>query len=57
MRNEDYDYDHRDDLQGHHAAGAAEAAWENAMDDEDEDDVDPKWEMELESRPWHCPFD
>ena len=60
MRNEDYDYDHRDDLQGHHAAGAAEAAWENAMDedeDEDEDEVDPKWEMELESRPWHCPFD
>jgi hypothetical protein len=48
------DYDERDDLMGHHAAGAAEAAWEEAMSI---DDVDPTWEMEVESRPWHCPFD
>lgn len=59
MRYEDYDHDDRDELSGHHAAGAAEAAWEDAMDDESAsaDDIDPTWEMELESRPWHCPFD
>jgi hypothetical protein len=50
------DYDDRDDLMGHHAAGAAEAAWEEAAYDV-ADEVDPTWEMELESRPWHCPFD
>jgi hypothetical protein len=57
MRYEDYDHDDRDELSGHHAAGAAEAAWEDAMDDESADEVDPTWEMELESRPWHCQFD
>jgi hypothetical protein len=30
----DYDFDDRDELLGHHAAGAAEAAAENALDDE-----------------------
>jgi YD repeat-containing protein len=31
-REYDWDYDERDDLQGHHAAGAAEAAAEEAWE-------------------------
>lgn len=31
----DYDWDDRDELSGHHAAGAAEAAAEDAWDDEE----------------------
>ena len=47
----DMDWDDRDELSGHHAAGAAEAAAEDALD------WDPDHEMEIESRPWYCPFD
>ena len=36
--NREWDYDHRDDLQGHHAAGAAEARWENEWESEEEDE-------------------
>jgi hypothetical protein len=32
----DYDFDGRDELRGHHAAGAAEAAWENEDEEESE---------------------
>ena len=32
----DYDWDDRDNLRGHHAAGAAEAAAEDAWEDEEE---------------------
>ena len=32
----DYDWDDRDELSGHHAAGAAEARAEEAWEDEDE---------------------
>ena len=39
---EDYDWDDRDELSGHHAAGAAEARWEEEWD-EDEEDSDLPW--------------
>jgi len=32
----DYDYDGRDDLKGHHEAGACEAAWENEEESEED---------------------
>lgn len=31
----DWDYDERDDLQGHHAAAAAEARWEEEWESEE----------------------
>jgi hypothetical protein len=39
---EDYDWDDRDELSGHHAAGAAEARAEEEWD-EDEEDSDLPW--------------
>jgi hypothetical protein len=36
MRYEDYDYDDRDDLSGHHAAGAAEARAEEQLGEDEE---------------------
>lgn len=43
----DYDWDDRDELSGHHAAGAAEAAAENAWD-EDGDNFDPETGVEYD---------
>ena len=33
----DYDWDDRDELSGHHAAGAAEAAFEDEWDEDEEE--------------------